>query len=553
VPGGDLPEEGLAVTAAQAHSAAAAYPDAGAAGLRGVARLAIEAAAVVAAFASLERWLMWTCRLPAESYFEPVIALELARALARHELAVLAFLALVALRGRLLWRSWTELEHGNALRIFVAGLAFVFAWTFSSYEPNAYFDRTHAVDRLLLVALSLLVLWRPCFLLAFLPLLLAVVWQFDHPLGGYSWTDKTAPLRVLLLFLASFLWLAATGGRRAEVFLFTACCLVAAHYWIPGLEKLQLGWLAHGRLHHLTLAAWENGWLVSLDPAEIASFARTLARGEPIAMAFTIAVEAGALLFLWRRGVALALLAAWALLHAGIFATSGLCFWKWGLLDLGLIALLCALRRSPSAQAIFGPAPLLLSLALIAGASAWCAPVRLGWFDTRIAYTFRYTVLVPGGGAYRIAPSFFAPYDLPFAQNRFDYLTERPALVSTYGMTQDPRIAGALLPVRTLAEVEALEARMGRSLHDAQKAARFDAFMRRFLVVRNRHGAAHSGLHALSPPLHIWTAAREPAYAGQGPVERLLVDRVTTLWDGERLLELRVERVRELAIDPGSV
>jgi hypothetical protein len=77
--------------------------------------------------------------------------------------------------------------------------------------------------------------------------------------------------------------------------------------------------------------------------------------------------------------------------------------------------------------------------------------------------------------------------------------------------------------------------------------------MRRFLVVRNRHGAAHSGLHALSPPLHIWTAAREPAYAGQGPVERLLVDRVTTLWDGERLLELRVERVRELAIDPGSV
>jgi hypothetical protein len=519
--------------------------------LSGLIWLAAESAPIVLLFMLLERSLMKLCRLPVESYEGPVIAVGLVRAVTAHPYAFQILLSiglLTAFRHRLLWRVWGELDHGPALRVFVGGLVLIFAWTFASYDTNLYFDRSHSLDRALLLVFAALVLWRPAFLLLFLPLLMAVVWQFEHPLGGYSWTDKSAPVRALLLFQAAFLWLSVTGRRSTEAFLFTVCCLVAAHYWIPGLEKLRLGWLAHGSLHHLTVAAWENGWLAGSTSAEIASFARGLAQGEIASLGFTIAIEAGALLFLLHRGVALVLLGGWVLLHAGIFATSGICFWKWVLMDVGLALLL--LRLSPSAQArIFGPGPCLVSLVLIAGAPHWCAPVRLGWYDTRLAYTYRYTLLGPSGTEYRAAPAFFAPYDIPFSQNRFGYLSDRPSLVGTYGMTLDARIAQALIDVRTLEEVEVLEDTLGKRQVDARQGERFDDFMHRFLGAWNRHGGRRPWYAQLRPPLHIWTAPHEPAYAGQEPVARLLVDRVTTLWDGERLQEVRVERVRDLEIE----
>jgi len=514
-----------------------------------LARLAAEVAPPLALYVALDAALGSLCRLPESAYAGPSIALPLARALAAQPLVWLAAALLAWRRGPLLWRAWGALEHGRELRWLVGGIALVFAWSYASYDLNLYFDREHLADRALLVALAALGCWRPLFLLGFTPLLLAVVWQFEHPFGGYSWTDKTAPLRVLLWFCASFLWLAASGSRRADGFLFGAGCVVAAHYAVPGLEKLRLGWLGHGDLQHLMLAAWANGWLAGLDAGAIAGLARAFERVEPLLMGFTLASEVGALLFFWRRGLALALLASQVLLHAGIFAVSGICFWKWALLDLGLLALLWRLRASP-APALFGPAPLALSLALIASAPAWCKPVRLGWFDTRLAYTFRYHVVGASGRATRVAPSFFAPYDLSLAQGRFHYLSPEPALVATYGATRSPRIAAALQRARTLEDVQRLEREQGRAAGDPRAAARFDEFMRRFLSARNRRAGRQPGYTALAPPLHIWTAPRAPAPADAEPIAGLVVERVTTLWDGVALRELRVERVRELAIGP---
>jgi hypothetical protein len=538
-----------ALAAADAPALAVRLP-----GVAAALRLATDVAPMVALYVGIERALAVSCRLPEAAYTGPVIAAGLLRRVAGQPLALVAVAALVALglwRREPVLRAWSELEHGRALRWLVSGIALFFAWAFSSYDTNLYFDRAHLADRALLLALAACVVWRPVFVAAFLPLLVAMVWQFEYPLGGYSWTDKSAPFRALVFFLAGFLWLAVRGERRTGALLFGIGALVAGHYWVPGLEKLRLGWLAHGHLHHLTLAAWENGWLVSLDADRIAALVRALAWFDPWLQAFTLVAEAGALFFFWRREVALGLLAAWALLHAGIFVTSGICFWKWMLLDAALFAVIWRLPRE-SAQRIFGPGPLLVSLPLVLFAWSWCAPVRLGWYDTRLAYTYRYEATGVSGARYRLAASFFAPFDLQFAQNRFDYLTRTPALVSTYGNTQDAGIANALLAARDADTVFALEARMGRVLYDERRSARLDAFLVRYLSAWNRRGMERQWYAALGAPLHIRTAPREPAYRGQEPIARLAIERVTTLWNGERLEEIRVERVRELAIDAGS-
>ena len=66
-------------------------------------------------------------------------------------------------------------------------LLFTGAWAFSAYDYNFYFDQTHYVDRLLLIAFAMLVLVHPGFVLPFLLEAIAIAYQFHHPLGG-TWS-----------------------------------------------------------------------------------------------------------------------------------------------------------------------------------------------------------------------------------------------------------------------------------------------------------------------------------------------------------------------------
>ena len=108
---------------------------------------------------------------------------------------------------------------------------------------------------------------------------------------------------------------------------------------------------------------------------------------------------------------------------------------------------------------------------------------------------------------------FITKYRQTFAQNRFHYLSRHPSVVTTFGSTQDARIAHALLAARDANSALAVEARHGEVLHDPGKVARLDTFFARFLAAWNRRGARAAWHTALEPPRHIWTAPREPAFS----------------------------------------
>ncbi len=186
--------------------------------LRALAALALRMGALLLLYHQLERHLMAAGRLPMSSYASPVIFAEFIQHLALFKPFVLVSGVVVALCHRAMWRGWSELDHGIALRRFILVSAFVMAWSFSTYDYNLFFDRGHAVDRLLLIGLLPLIWWRPVFVLPFLAVLIPVIWQFDHPLGGYSWTDKSMVVRVLILFSAALVMLAMTRSRRTSDF-----------------------------------------------------------------------------------------------------------------------------------------------------------------------------------------------------------------------------------------------------------------------------------------------------------------------------------------------
>jgi len=238
-----------------------------------------------------------------------------------------------------IWRSWDVLEHGQLIRPFVTLTAAVLAWRFSTYNYNFYFNQGHLLDRLLLIGLVPLIWWRPVFVFPFLLLLCAVIWQFAIPLGQYSWAQQYMPIRLLTLFGATLLLTAITGRRLGNHYVFLACCLVMAHYWVPGVGKLAIDWTSQGHVYNLLPSTYANGWLGFLEPERISAIARAIARLDSLILFFTLLFQLGAIIALWRRQLLIALLCIYPLFHLAIFSLSGIFFWQWIIVEAALAVL----------------------------------------------------------------------------------------------------------------------------------------------------------------------------------------------------------------------
>jgi len=146
-------------------------------------------------------------------------------------------------RLRRLFAGWEELEDGAALRWLVIAVTGISAYALSTYNYNAYFDRAHIADRVLLVVLWAFIAWRPIFTLPFALAATAVVAQFDIPLRGYSWTEMELLSRIPILLAAFWIVRAFTREKSIDAFVFLWCCLIAVTMWSSGWGKLRIGWI----------------------------------------------------------------------------------------------------------------------------------------------------------------------------------------------------------------------------------------------------------------------------------------------------------------------
>ena len=486
-------------------------------------------------------------RLPEEAYLEPVVSLQ---ALRQPRIALLG-LALVALPlARLRASAWARIEGGGSLRLLVGGLAALLAWSFAGLDANLYTGRLYAVDRILLALLAAGVFLHPvcigpCAMVAAL-----LAGQLEHPLGGYSWTDKL-PVFQLLLVACAFTSLAAVRRVDARWLVALALTAHAADYLEPGRGKLAIGWLGQERMAFVWLGAHLNGWLPGLSEPAVLAVASWLDRLNAPLLWATLAIEVAPLLLLAGRRYAIGALGAATLLHAGIFASSGIFFWKWMALNLGWIAFLLGPERSRAA-AVFGPRrPFLwLSLPLLLFGSGLFAPVRLAWINTPLVHAYELEVVGESGAVYPVGRGLLSPYDLTLAQNRFAYLVAEPHLAMTWGGTRDLEAAAALRAARSPEEVLAADRRFGRPHRDEARSRRFERFVARSFAELNRRGAKPR--FPLGAPAHVFSGAGQGAYAVQEPVALARVRFVSTWFGAGSLVRLRDRVVREIPI-PGRL
>lgn len=449
--------------------------------------------------------------------------------------------------------GWAALGLGDGVRWVVAALVASLAWPYATYARNLFLGgAAHGADRLILLGLAGATILHPVALAPFLAHALVMARQFEHPaFVQYSFTAARLPLDLLMVLAA---WPAAVLllAPPPAVLVVTMLAAAASLYFVPGLAKARLGpfpgsWAVLNRTHRLLVSSCQQGWLSRLPPRGVLRLARTLAPlDRPIGLA-TLTLELGAAFMLAGREVAVAILFANIVLHACILAASGINFWKWAVADAALAGLVLGLPPDLAA-AVFRPEHLAAGLAIIATHSLHQRCPRLGWLDTPLNNHFIIEAEDPSGRWWRVPRVFFAPYDMPFAQDRLYFLERGRVLVGTYGVTVGtPRSAWKVHRALERSagdadQIERLRARLGRLEHDERAAAEFERFLIEFLGEVNRavrRGAGPSALRGwwarFGPPVHIWSHWRGPdVYTGREPVISVRVRFVETWYDADR-------------------
>ncbi len=517
---------------------------------------------LAALFVGIEWCIRVAGHLPEAYYFRASISLGLIQSflnLPGLALLGLSVIAVVVLRtkeeGRAILRAWVgpwrDWEYGEALRVVIGVAAAVVAWALVSYAPNPYFGQSYIVDRTLIGVGFLALIWRPVAILPFTVLAVAFVGQLDYPLADHPWTEINLPLRILFLFSAAHLVGSVRRIREMHTFLLVLCCLIAINYWWSGQGKWELGWITHRHLNLLILGAYANGWLQVLDPESVVRLSERIAPFNAPLMLLTLVVEWGAVVLLFRRWTLVGFLVCAAAFHTGIFAFSGMLFWKWIAVELALLWFLLSKRRIRTLH-IFTPAHFLTSVVLILGCKVWVTAQDLSWYDTPLTYTVRLTGVGASGQGYALPTRYTAPYNDMFFLAPFHYLTPHPQITSVMGAAGPPHArADSILEAGATDAVLAIEHRQPATPVDSAKAERFDALVAAIAAELNERGVPRERwLRAVRAPAHLWNFARrsETVFTSQEPLTQVQIDVVLSYYDGVSYADIERRTIRTVEV-----
>lgn len=507
------------------------------AGLGGAPQsLPLQLAVLLGCHAVLWPALFQGAGLASADYFEPVL---FTRALSPAHLAwpLLIWAVVVGSAARQL--TWSAIDPRRRTRAFILLVSGLFAWVYSTYDINFYFNQTHVFDRLLLLVLWAITWLHPAFLLPFVAQVLVIAIQLHDPLpeGDWMWPDKRLPIDALIL-CCGFIFMKAIALRlRVRVqpwlFPFATLCLTGASYFRAGLNKATIGphwwsWvLENGISNFLVSAHVQANWLGQVSTRAILEWSDALSIADPLLTAFSFCAELGTigLLIHWRA--TRVILVALMVMHLGILSTTGIFFWKWIVFDAALLAYIWLLQRD-AAGAVDGAPSLalrdryraLLGAAAVALGPLYARLVPLAWMDTRYLNFSRYIGVTAQGERYTLDPYFFAPYDVLFTQSRFFYVDPIPTLVGTYGASPSYGLARAL-EAASVDDVLRIRTTQAVRYYQPAMAQTFEDFVRRFTNASIAAGGTPRWLHLLSPPFHFQRTVFENAYAFQAELVRV--------------------------------
>jgi hypothetical protein len=425
-------------------------------------------------------------------------------------------------------------------------------WGIAATGFNYYTNEAYWLDRVLILALVVLAIRIPACAILAVAYSMLFLGQLALSAGDMETTDK------LLLLYANFaligwLLLRTIFPMRGRTLLFFLLALAASAYFAPGWAKLTVSgtldpfaWMLRDPLHCFMVTAYSHGWLTWLGSERVAGLAATLAVLSPLMAAFTLFVELSSSVMLLFRRSAIVLLVLAIMMHLGIFAMTGIFFWKWMAIDLLLIAWLLQLRPPGSRRAKWRRVAAMA--VLIASFPLYTQPKFLGWLDSNVSETYFVEVVTADGETLRVDQKDFGPYDITFEQGAVHYLNREPVIGDLWGNA--PWDLGTqMLAIEDPEQMRSLIREGGTIRYDEKKAAELDRFLQQFFTHVNERGDGMQWLDWIGPPHHVQVSSGEPRYDFSKPVKRVQVRFVRTFFDGEHIVTLDDRVVREVVIE----
>ena len=131
---------------------------------------------------------------------------------------------------------------------------------------------------------------------------------------------------------------------------------------------------------------------------------------------------------------------------------------------------------------------------------AFPSATKLGWFDTHLVTLHKIYAVDEFGNETKLDASFFAPYDVVFAQNRFQKMVDNKTICDIYGSINEEKQARSLYDLKNNDEIKKYINENGTNKFNSTNFIKMQQFIAKF--VNNKSNS--SDYFPISSPMHIW-------------------------------------------------
>jgi hypothetical protein len=432
-----------------------------------------------------------------------------------HLLTVALAAGATVVAGRRCWCSWDALDHGWALRRFVAAAVVALVWRHALYDMNYLAGQAHLLDRWLVVGLGAAAVLRPAALVPFIVQIRVVADQFDHPLDATIAHDlDTVLLLIPMAAAAAHFRYVATRRTDTSDAVLVVTAGVAAQFFVSGWAQFRQGWLDVNNLGDLPLAAHTAGWLGGSDGWWADGLTIMFDRFGGAVLMTALVIELAAPLAALRPRLAKLWLPFAILFHLAVFAVTGLWFLPWLVVEIGLLMILWweSTRRWVAANIDIGRGLLGVAAATL-GASVIFHPAAVVWLSAPVSYGYRFEAVGVSGERYHLPVSAFAPLDRHIATLGLQLgpITPASGAYGSVASVDDLRRLEGVHDLDALATVES-------SLEPPSLTAQSEELIRAFVDHAN---ADWSDRFPMTAPSRLWTSSPDPTYRFDEPIAQL--------------------------------
>lgn len=214
-----------------------------------------------------------------------------------------------------------------------------------------------------------------------------------------------------------------------------------SNYFYSGLQKLLMDdvvwtWPLENPTYVLSISAWISGLLPISHIDWLAAQVITSTKQMNLVLNASILLcQIASVVLIARRWAMIGLTMFYDLTHVVIFLVSGIFFWKWIILNLGLVVAMRSLPRRIEART-----PALMAMCSVLLAPLVFSVVWLGWFDTPALTRSETFAVTTDGQRVRVPTNYFGTISITAAQHRFGRVSDNHFPTVTFGSTQSPEI-----------------------------------------------------------------------------------------------------------------